>query len=263
MLPISSKDNQYLKLARSLHQKKGRSVSGCFLVEGIRLAEEAVACALSIRAAFIGEEPDRRIMDLAASLEAQGLPVYTLAPGLLSGISATEHCQGIVLIAALPADKPMSAGGHCYALCDRVADPGNLGTIIRSAYAAEVSGLILTPGCADPYNPKSVRAAMGALFRLPIFSAPSDEMAYQKAGVLGLAIYTAVADGQDIRDMGPALADPHLWVLGSEAKGVSAFWRERAKMSARIPMRQGAESLNVAAAAAVLFYQSFFSNYVK
>ncbi len=258
MLSIIAKDNKYLKLARSLQQKKGRTASGCFLIEGIRLAEEAAACGLDIRVVFVGEAADSRVMALVGGLETRGLPVYRLSSALLSGITATEHSQGIVLIAGLPQYYDLPGGCHCYALCDRIADPGNLGGIIRSAYAAGVAGLMLLSGCADPYNPKTVRAAMGALFRLPVVSVASAATAYQKAREIDLAVYVTAADGEDIRNIGTALTAPHLWILGSEAEGVSDFWRERSDLSVCIPMQRGAESLNVGAAAAVLFYQSFF-----
>ncbi len=257
MNSISSKDNQYLKLARSLHQKKGRESSSCFLIEGIRLSEEAVNCGLEIRFALVANTADDRIMLLAQQLEQQQVPLYQVPADLLAGVSATEHTQGIALVAALPQPQPLPAKGHCYALCDGIADPGNLGAIIRSAYAANVRALILTPKCADLYNPKVVRAAMGALFRLPIYRAESDAAALQLTQ--GRKIYITAADGTDIRELGQGLQQEHLWVLGSEAKGVSAFWRERADQSICLPMRAGAESLNVAAAATVLFYQSFFA----
>lgn len=258
MIPISSKDNQYLKLARSLHQKKGRSLNGCFIVEGLRLAKEALDSSLEIRFAFIAEDADVKTQALADQLEERFLPVYILSSVLLAGITATEHSQGIVLVAAIPRSENFPPKGHCFALCDRVADPGNMGNIIRNAYAAEVSGLILTPGCADIYNPKTVRAAMGALFRLPICIVNTDDEAYEIAANRGLAVYATTVDGSDIRVMEDELRKAHLWVLGSEAQGVSAFWQEKAEKCMSLPMRQDAESLNVASAAAVLFYQSFF-----
>jgi RNA methyltransferase, TrmH family len=258
MLTINSKDNQYLRLARSLQQKKGRIASGCFLIEGIRLAEEALSCLLPICFAIVAEDADSRILALARELDGSNIAVYQVSPALLAGITATEHSQGIAMVASLPKNNPLPEGGHCYALCDGIADPGNLGTIIRSAYAAGLAGLMLTDGCADLYNPKTVRAAMGALFRLPVYAAVSGEEAYALARSRGLMVYITDADGRDIRSCDAELKKPHLWVLGSEAEGVSPYLRETADLSVSLPMREGAESLNVASAAAVLFYQSFF-----
>lgn len=258
-MQIISKDNQYLKLARSLRQKKARDKGGCFLIEGLRLAEEALNCRIPVRFALLAEtaQTSDRLAKLICELEKLSIPVYRLAPALLADISATEHSQGIALIAAMPEPPGPLPEGICYALCDNISDPGNLGAIIRSAYAAHVSALILGQGCADAYNPKVVRAAMGALFRLPIFKAESDAAAYQL--VKDKQIYITAAEGLDIRQLGQKLQKPHLWVLGSEAAGVSPFWQAKADAAISLPMRQGAESLNVAAAAAVLFYQSFFS----
>lgn len=257
MQTIGSKDNQYLKLARSLQQKKGRAEQRCFLIEGARLAEEAVAAGMAIRFAFVSDAAEARARQLAEQLDARGQTVYQLPANLLAGVSATETSQGIILIAGLPESRPLPAGGHCYTLLDAVSDPGNVGAIIRSAAAAGLAGLILGPGCADAYNPKAVRAAMGGLFRLPLYLAASDEQAYTAARGLDLTIYGSAMDGTDIRDLMPGLRRPHLWLLGAEAAGLSAFWRQRADALVSLPMAAGAESLNVAAAAAVLFYQSF------
>ncbi|NLF80040.1 MAG: RNA methyltransferase [Clostridia bacterium] len=257
MQAISSKDNQYLKLARSLQRKKGRVEHGCFLIEGARLGEEAAAAGLTIRLAFISAAAEPRARQVAEQLDAAGHPVYELPAHVLAGVSATETSQGIILIAELPAALPLPLGGHCYALLDAVADPGNVGAIIRSAAAAGVAGLILGPGCADAYSPKAVRAAMGGLFRLPLAVAASDEEAYTLARGLNIALYGSAMEGTDIRDLMPELRQPHLWLLGAEAAGLSAFWRQIADALISLPMAAGAESLNVAAAAAVFFYQSF------
>ena len=122
----------------------------------------------------------------------------------------------------------------------------------------ELAGYILGPGCADPYNPKTVRSAMGGLFHLPLVKTAHNEEALAIAQQLDLAILVTATDGLDIRQAESWLKQPHLWVLGSEANGVSSFWRERATASISLPMREGAESLNVATAATVLFIKVFF-----
>ena len=259
MKKISSKDNQYLKLARSLNHKKSRNASGCFLIEGLRLVQEALSSDLTIKYALIANEADQEVTALGEQITASGIELYQLPTALLEGVSATEHSQGIALVADLPVSIELPPGGHYYALCDSIADPGNLGNIIRSAAAAGVAGLIVNPGCTDIYNPKTVRAAMGGLFHLPIWGVDSNQSAYDWAQQSGLAVYVSAADGQDIRLASDLLTKPHLWVLGSEARGVSGFWQSHATQSLRIPMLHGVESLNVAAAAVVLFYQSFFA----
>ncbi|MBQ1502097.1 MAG: RNA methyltransferase [Firmicutes bacterium] len=256
---ISSKDNQKLKLARSLRQKKGRMNEGCFLAEGLRLCGEALLAGIAPRCVFAAEDASAPVLELAKEAEAAGAECYRLSSRLLAGIADTEHSQGIVMVLPLPQEQSLPEHGHCYALCDGLADPGNVGAVFRSAYAAEVSGLILSPGCADPYNPKTVRSAMGAIFRMPFVRTGSDGETAALIKKLGVPVYVTAMDGKDIRGMKDELRQPHLWVLGSEAAGVSAFWRRQADAAVSLPMRQGAESLNVAAAAAVLFYQSFFA----
>lgn len=258
MIAISSKDNKYIKLARSLQNKKGRALSGCFLIEGMRLSEEALSADIEICFALMEEEAlaNPRIAALVNQLATDAVPVYSLAAALFRFVTATEHSQGIALVAKKQRSK-LIASGNCWAICDNIADPGNLGAIIRSAYAAGVGMLLLTPQCVDIYNPKVVRSAMGALFRLPVYAAESDEAAYQLTKERQLFI--TAANGQDIRQISERLTSEHVWVLGSEAEGVSPFWQQKADLAVSLPMREGAESLNVAAAATVLFYESFFA----
>ena len=263
MHTITSKDNQYVKLARAVQGKKGREESGCYLLEGFRLATEAASCGLPLAYALFAQSAlgDLRLAELARRLEANNVPCAAVDDQLLAGISATEHSQGVVLLAYLPQPLPLQPdpARPCYIYADEIKDPGNLGTIIRTAHAANAAGLLLSRESADVYNPKVLRAGMGATFKLPLYRTDSDRQALTVIRGLGLNIYVAAAQGTDIREAGLALDRPHLWVLGSEAAGVSPFWLEQAGTVVRLPMRPEAESLNVASAAAVLLYYSYFA----
>lgn len=260
---ITSKDNQYLKLLRSLHSRKGRAESGLFLVEGLRLAEEAWLSGWPLQFGLLNEDAPEspRLRRLLAALTAAGLPFYSAPAALFAAAAATEHPQGLLLAAKQAASKPLPrlTRPAYYVYLDAVADPGNLGTIMRSAHAAGSAGLILGANSADPYNPKTVRAAMGALFRLPFCRVGGQEEALALFRNLGATAYAAAADGRDIRNLTAALQQTHVWLLGSEAAGVASFWTSAAALRVSLPMAEGAESLNVAAAAAVLFYQSLFA----
>ena len=259
---ISGKDNRWLKTARLVASKKGREQQGCYLAEGLRLCGEAVSLGLPILQALFAESAlaDPRFARLAEETAEAGYPLAQVSDELFAKACATEHPQGVALLLALPERKPLpKTPGGCYAYADGIRDPGNLGTIIRSAQAVGLSGLLLSPDSADPFNPKVVRSAMGASFKLPLLQCESLEEARQQMRELDCAILVADAGGADVRDCGPYLRRSHIWVLGSEADGPDPFWRAEADSLVSLPMEPDAESLNVASAAAVLFYQSRFA----
>lgn len=256
---ITSKDNQKLKLIRSLHLKKHRYDTGLFLAEGLRLAEEA---ALSADCVFFLFSEDAltqpRAAALLTELQDRGAECLRVNEALFASVAATENPQGVLAVCRMP-ELALPAPGPWFAYCDGLHDPGNLGSVMRSAAAAGCSGLLLSPDTADPWNPKTVRASMGAVFRLPLWRAASDAAALAAMNELDATPLVTAMDGEDIRRCGDLLRLTHCWVLGSEAAGVSPFWREHAARTVSLPMAEGAESLNVSCAAAVLFYQSFFS----
>lgn len=258
---ITSKDNQKLKLIRSLHLKKRRMEEGLFLAEGLRIAEEA---ALSAGCLFFLFSEDAlsgsRAAGLVGELRDSGVECLRVSDALFASVAATENPQGVLAVCRMP-EQVLPASGPWFAYCDGLRDPGNLGSVMRSAAAAGCGGLLLSPDTADPWNPKTVRASMGAVFRLPLWRADSDAAALESMNELGAAPLVTAMDGEDVRRCADLLRRPHCWVLGSEAAGVSPFWRDHAARTVSLPMAEGAESLNVSCAAAVLFYQSFFSGH--
>jgi len=154
----------------------------------------------------------------------------------------------------MPLQAPvLPPGADFLLLADRLADPGNLGTIMRTAWAAGADALLLSSGCADPCSPKAARASMGAVLRLPLLRFDDEAALLALLQERGLALYAAAAGGQSSYDAA-RLDQPLVWLFGAEADGLSPFWRQAATHSVYLPMAQGAESLNVAAAAAVLLY---------
>lgn len=263
MQTITSKDNQYLKMARATHTKKGRDEYGCYMLEGLRLVGEALDYGIPAFYAFFSESAltDSRIAALAEQVEQRRIACAVISDELFTGISATEHPQGAALLAnfLVPALHMPDEEQNCFIYTDNISDPGNLGTIIRTAHAANAAGLILSRESADVYNPKVLRSGMGATFKLPMYRAGQNQQALELMRDIGLNIYVAAAAGVDIREAALDLTAPHVWVLGSEAAGADPFWIEQADALVRLPMKEGAESLNVAAAAAVLLYQSYFA----
>ena len=258
LISITSRDNQYLKLAHSLKSRKKRAESGCFLLEGPRLAEEALSSCWPLYYALVSEESlsKQRLTDIITALQKQGLPVYVLPPRLLQQAADTEHSQGLLLVARLPQAPPLHLPpGDFFIVADHVADPGNLGAIMRTAWAAGADALLLTADCADPFGPKAARASMGAILRLPLLRCASDEELLSILNTRGLHLFAADAAG-DCRYDQADLRLPLAWLLGAEAAGLSPFWLGAATNRVYLPMAQGAESLNVAAAAAVLLYET-------
>jgi len=256
LFSITSRENQYVKLAASLKTSKGREQNGCFLLEGLHLAEEAIHTAWPLRYALIDANlaGHPRLLTILQYLSGQHIPIYTLPPALFQQTADTQHSQGLLLIVDLPpAAQALPRKADFLLLTDRLADPGNLGTIMRTAWAAGAQGLLLTPGCADPYSPKVTRASMGAVLRLPLLRFAEETEMLNLLKQRGLALYAACADGASRYDQTP-LTQPLVWLFGAEASGLSAFWRENATQSVYLPMANGAESLNVASAAAVLLY---------
>ena len=262
---IQARENQYVKLARAVQSPKGRRAHGCYPVEGVRLAEEALAAGLPLVVALFADgaaAKNGRLAALAAAVEQRGVRCLLLPERLFAVCCDTEHPQGVLLLARLPQPPALSAlprHSGCWAYADQIRDPGNLGTIIRSARAAGVDALLLAPTCADVYQPKTLRAAMGAAFQLPLLPELPPAAVYDWTRQNRVTVLAADAGGADVRTLAPVLRGPHLWVLGAEADGLTPFWRQRADHLARLPMAAGSESLNVAAAAAVLFYQSLFA----
>jgi len=250
---ISSKENPLVKQARALRQKKAREESGLFLVEGLRLCEEALQAELKISYGLFTEDflRDERAAALLTALCDKGLALYRMPPPLLTHCADTEQPQGIMLIAEKPV--PLSAlppQASFVLVLDGLRDPGNLGTILRAAQAAALDAVMLLPGCVDVYNPKAVRSAMGASFSLPLLFPASLPEARQMLQEAGLRILLAAAGGRAYDEV--SLREPLALVLGAEAEGASPFWRETNAETIGIPMPGGTESLNVAVSAGIL-----------
>lgn len=253
MEPISSRDNPRLKSARSLQRKKERLKTGRFLIEGVRLVEEALLRGATLLEAFVS--PDFAAAetgrDLIGGLERSGSHVVSVPERLLAEIAGTETPQGIVAVARIP-DLPVEAGENpLFLVLDGVRDPGNAGTILRTAQAAGVDAVFVLKGTADVWSPKVVRAGMGAHFALPIREIQSIDELPPVAQLL----VAESAGGTPYYDID--WARPTALVVGGEAAGASAETKRRATRRVFIPMARETESLNAAVAAAVILFESF------
>lgn len=257
---------------RHLYDRRHRAERGAFVVEGPQAVREALR--IPNREASRGPTAMPGVLELYLSeAAAQRYPEFldrarecgartTLATDeVLAAMSETRHPQGVIAVCPL-VTRPLvdivaglAPAAPLVVVLDRVSDPGNAGTIIRTADAMGADAVILTDGSVDPHNGKCVRSTAGSIFHMPISAdVPVVEVA-QVIQASGLAVVAADARAavslDDARDL---LRGPIAWVFGNEAHGVDADWRDAATSTVSIPMAGEAESLNLAAAAAICLY---------
>ncbi|UCG24412.1 MAG: RNA methyltransferase [Chloroflexota bacterium] len=248
---ITSSQNPKVKhVRRLLVDRRYRQREKAFVVEGTRWMAEAVAS---------GRQPEL-VLATERWLSAQGNQQYvaglaakvtTVGEKVMSVASDTESPAGILAVMPM-VELPLPNNPTLLLILDRVSDPGNLGTIVRTAAAAGAEGLLLGPGCVDPYNPKAIRATMGALLRLPVLSRPWSAIQDLTAG---LAVWLTAASGP-INYSHVDWRQPAALIVGSEATGVGAEAKALGSGSISVPMAGRAESLNAAAAAAVVLFEA-------
>ncbi len=248
---ITSSSNSKIKRVRLLiSQAKARKDQGVYIVEGLRLLNEALQADLVPELLLYTPELDQRGIDLVDAFQLQGVSNEEVAPDLLSSTSDTKNPQGLLAVFPLQA-VPLPESPDFLLVVDEIRDPGNLGTLMRTALAAGADGLILSPGTADPFSPKVVRAGVGAHFRLPIVMATWPEI---KDITKNLTLFIADMDqGKNLWESD--LVKPLGIIIGGEAKGPGKSARELADQSIHIPMSGYTESLNVSAAGAVLLFE--------
>jgi TrmH family RNA methyltransferase len=249
---ISSVRNPKVQQLRALQSRpKSRRASGSFVVEGVRLAEEALRSGWNIRSAYHTKGIGTRGNALLKELKHRKVTVEEVSEPVMKAASDTETPQGVLLELAL---QPLSlpAQLNLVLILDGIADPGNVGTLLRSAAAAGAGAVLLAPGSADPFSPKVLRAGMGAHFYLPVHSLEWPQIAEACAG---LQVYLAESGAGEAYDKAD-LRMPCAFIVGGEAHGVSEPARKLASASLRIPMPGRAESLNAAMAGAVLLFEA-------
>ncbi len=250
---ITSSSNERVKHARRVRDGRERDL---IFVEGERLVAECVSSGLTVHACFIGADepsPTRR-----ALLQQLSCPLLQLADPVLTSLGDTTSTQGIIVIAERPfpaLDQMFTEQAPLLLGLDRVQDPGNLGTLIRTAEAAGSAGIFSFAGSADAFAPKTLRAAMGSAFRLPVLAEVSGLGAIATCRARGLKI--VVADGEgSLLHHDYDWRQPTLLILGNEGRGSAAEIKEACDVRLHIPMRAPVESLNVAAAGAALLFEA-------
>lgn len=250
---LTSRRSPAVAAVRRLQSPSGRREAGAFLVEGPQAVREALASGI-VRELYSTPAARASHPELVGAFPT----AVEVADEVLEAMGETRAPQGLVAVCALVATRgsvPDLSGGAV--LLDRIGDPGNAGSIIRTADAAGYGAVVLGPGCVDPHNGKVVRASAGSIFHVPIAVDvdPAAATAAARAAGLVVAGTTSAPGAVDLREFAASLDGRAVaWWLGSEAHGLDPSILAACDAQVRIPIYGGAESLNVAAAAAVCLY---------
>lgn len=242
--------------AVKLRRNAARRRAERFLVEGPNLVEAASRRGL-IREVFVAEPAAQRHAGLLAGIDA---PVQLVTERAAKALSETVTPAGVVAVCRIPApdlDRVLAGSPGLVAVAVGVGEPGNAGTLIRIADAMGAGAAVLTGQSVDPYNGKCLRASAGSIFSLPVVVAADTDAALAALRGAGLRLLAAALDGElSLDDAGPLLTRPTAWLFGPESHGLPVEVTAAADHRVAIPMAGGAESLNVASAAAICLYQS-------
>ena len=249
---ITSNQNSKIKLVRALlGRSKERREAGAFVAEGVRLVEEAVKANWNCRFALYDETLSERGRLQVEGLKLKGVDVEEVSASVMKSISETDSPQGILAVLE-QTQLPIPDSPNFILIPDQIRDPGNLGTLLRSAAASGVQAVLIPPETTDAFAPKVLRSGMGAHFRLPIHSISWDEV--EKVVKLeGLNVWVADMDGQSCWETD--LRQPVCLIVGNEAEGVSESARTLANGKISIPMSGETESLNAGVAGSVLMFE--------
>ncbi|WP_369916208.1 TrmH family RNA methyltransferase [Plantactinospora sp. KBS50] len=248
--------------ARRLHRRRDRETTGRFLAEGPQAVREALTRPGVLTELFGTPAALDRYAALAAAATQAGVPVSAVTDEALAALAETVAPQGLVAVCArldVPLAAALAGPPRLVAVLAGIRDPGNAGTVLRTADAAGAAAVVFAGEAVDPYNGKCVRASAGSLFHLDVVRAGDPAAVLAAARGAGLRVLAATGYGDtdldDLADAG-ALAAPTAWLFGSEAHGLPADLAAAADARVRVPLHGRAESLNLAAAAAVCLYAS-------
>lgn len=265
---ISSADNTRVKLVRKLTSRKGRESKERFVAEGLNLVCEMLEGEHDIdfimfSESFTKDRSNSRKNSILSYIENSGCDACSVDDRIFSKLSDAEH--GIEVLAVIRIDrydagfiKTLPADVNIL-VCDRIQDPGNMGTMIRTAVAAGYGAVIAMPGTVDIYSPKVLRATAGMVFEMPVIYVSSEDELFETVTETGRRLAVTVPDGGHTyydEDLSRGIA----LVIGNEGRGASGSIIDRADVKVTIPMRGNTESLNAAAAAAILMYETIRSN---
>lgn len=250
MLEIESKNNNLFKDIKKLKEKKHRIKSNKYLIEGLRFVEEAIKSKVSIDSIVFTESFKEKNPDLFLKIN-ENIKLIQMNEALLKQLCSTENPQGIVGVINMQ-NKELKSG-ELVVLVDKVQDPGNMGTIIRTAHAAGAAGIVMTKGTVDIYNDKTLRSTMGSIFYIPIVE--DDSLDFVKSlKKEGYKLVVSSLQGKN-NFFEENLQGKVMIAVGNEGNGVSDEVYDIADIKVKIPMPGEAESLNVAVATSIMIYE--------
>ncbi len=242
----------------SLKRRKGRRAEQKYLIEGIRLCEDALMCKGALEQLVFCRESiarNKRLETLYQMAMAQNTPVQETNWRAFKHMSDTHTPQGVLGVVSMPTwdrQSVLNSDGP-FLILDRVSDPGNLGVIIRTAEAAGCAGVFLTRGSVELYNPKVVRATMGAIFRLPVLPLQSGCDLLHQLRQRNIQVIAAHTNGIAFHNL--HVKSPVALLLGNEAFGIDPTYLAMVDHAVTIPMAAPVDSLNVAVASGILLYK--------
>ena len=254
---VTSLANPTVKAVRALHLRKARDETGLFVAEGLKTVTEGVAAGRAPRILLHGAEAAGHPLlqkAVQATLAANG-EVIEVTEAILAKVSRRDNPQAVVgvfeqVFRPLEVIEPQAA--RCWVALHRVRDPGNLGTIVRTADAAGCGGVILVGECCDPYSVEAVRATMGSVFAVPLIKASEAEFAAWRNGWPGSVVGTLLSAETDYREAD--YARPTLILMGNEQQGLPPDMAALCDVNVKIPMRGRADSLNLSVATGIMIY---------
>lgn len=252
---IKSKENPLVKqVAALLQNRKDRVKNGAFVAEGVRFCGEAVISGAHIRHTLMTEEFYSSHKADAEQFMSACSDVRLISEAVADKLGATVNSQGVFCVCDIPKNEN-SLSGSKYICLEEVRDPGNIGTIIRSAEAFGMSGVILIGNCADVYSPKVLRSTMGTIFRLPIISYDSVQSAFDVFREKGFKTYGAILERNSKKLSEISFSEKTICLIGNEANGLTQNVQNQCDDFLFIEMSGGTESLNAAVAASVIMYK--------
>lgn len=250
---ISSKENAYIKEIKKLNNRKYRDLNNKFIIEGYRFVKEAFVSNASIESILISSNFISKYEDIISLCEEKNVLIYEIADNIFKELCNTENPQGIMGLINREITS-ISFEDGVYVLLDKLQDPGNVGTIIRTSHAAGVKGIICTKGTVDPYNDKVLRSTMGSIFYIPIvFDNDLTKITALKEKKFELLV-TSLEDCVDLYDCN--LKNNLIIAIGNEGNGISDEIFNLASKRIKIPMPGGAESLNAGVAGSIIIYET-------
>lgn len=252
MIFIESKDNTTFKNLKKLKEKRYRHKENKYIVEGFRLVEEAFKASLPVYSVIVNSYGKEKLNLYLDEYINDDVKVYEISDSLFKELSSTENSQGIVAVISMNNDIK-NIESDFYLLCDKLQDPGNLGTIIRTAHAAGAGAIILTKGTVDIYNDKTLRSTMGSIFYMPIIYDNDLSFTHKLKDNGFKLIATSLEDSKNFFE--EDLTGKIILTVGNEGNGVSEEIFDLADIKVKIPMPGGAESLNVSVASSIILFE--------